>query len=36
MLVLEDSTTSGSGVDHFIGSAAVNIFQYVDSIESDI
>ena len=34
MLVLEDSTTSGSGVDHFIGSAAVNIFQYVDSIES--
>jgi hypothetical protein len=31
MLVLEDSN---SGIDHFIGSAAVNIYQYVDSIES--
>ena len=31
MLVQEDE---GSGIDHFLGSAAVNIYQYIDSIES--
>ena len=31
MLMQEDE---GSGVDHFLGSAAVNIYQYIDSIES--